>query len=621
MYTKILLRNRIRSVFLIVALLGTIGYNFILLTFDNVNLYITPINAFIYQEQLAYYLFLIMLFLSFDYYREFKDAKVFERVTGSSELFKCSFSLLTRMLYVVTAYSTIIWTFMVSFWNKSEVLNKHTLYYLTKNVLLYFFSTGILASIISMCISLYMSTMWGYVSLFILALVLGPLSDYSMQILSSFFRRGTVLIYYFSIFPSTSDAVNPFVAITANPTTLAKTLMWISIFLLLIIVKLKFTNKLFVGIIVLICSISTIVTIKKDYSYNNATPIISMNSSRYNNDYYANHPSVYNEDAAFRIESYDMQLEVTSQLKANVLITLESNELSEYKFTLHHGYEVDSITDGEGKSLKYNRFDDYINISSSVPINKIRIIYKGGNPEFYSSYDQVFLPGFFPYYPIAGYKPIIDLNKNKYADNSYSYHVKYDIRINAYSKIFSNLDSYGYNSFSGYSRCPTIICGLIEESDINGVSSINQYIAKETSNKALYMDFFIDYVTNAMKAEGIKKILFLPVTGHIYPTIIDDNSIITNNMWFTLAYNYDANRDFSKMAYDNDVSEQLRIERFKWTYYLNEIGNMNDYYVYYSFYQRFMLDNSDESEENFESFFKDNIGLNEWNKLIEGRER
>ncbi len=124
-----------------------------------------------------------------------------------------------------------------------------------------------------------------------------------------------------------------------------------------------------------------------------------------------------------------------------------------------------------------------------------------------------------------------------------------------------------------------------------------------------------------MKAEGIKKILFLPVTGHIYPTIIDDNSIITNNMWFTLAYNYDANRDFSKMAYDNDVSEQLRIERFKWTYYINEIGNMNDYYVYYSFYQRFMLDNSDESEENFESFFKDNIGLNEWNKLIEGRER
>lgn len=615
MYIKIFFRSRLRVFLFTLIVVCTVIYNLYILSFDDVNLKVGPLNAFLYQEQIAYYLFLAMLFLSFDYYREYKDAVVLERITSSTGKIRHTMHLLVNMHYIVILYSVIIWAFGILTWNNSGLLNKVTCLYLTKNIFLFFFMTGVLASLLSLCVSYFVSNMWGYVLLFIFALLFGPLVDYSLQILSGMFGQGTSLIYVFNIFPGISSTINPFVAITGNMTTFARTVMWITAILLLIMIRIRYKKIIPLLIVSVMFVLSGVIIIRPDYSYNNSTPITKLSSVHCNSEYYlGNHPE-YNEDAGFRITGYDMKLRIDSMLNADVLISMEENDLTEYKFTLQHMYKINEIVDDNGNTLNYNRTGDYLIICSEKPLTGIRIKYCGGNPEFYSSYDQVFLPGFFPYYPVAGYRIIFDSSEFKYVDNSYEYPVLFNVRLTSISKVYSNLHQNDEGTFTGYTVCPVFISGFVEDKTINGISCVNQYLAKENSNEALYMDYFIDYVTRSMREEGYSRLIFIPTSGLAYPSIDDGFSIITNNMWFALAYNYNANRRFTEKAREADVSEDLRIERFKWAYNLNKLDEQSGYDLYYSFYQRFMLDNSEESEKNFEMFFKTVFGNDEWNNM------
>ena len=107
----------------------------------------------------------------------------------------------------------------------------------------------------------------------------------------------------------------------------------------------------------------------------------------------------------------------------------------------------------------------------------------------------------------------------------------------------------------------------------------------------------------------------MPSSGFSYPSVDDGNVLITNDIWVSLAYNYNANNNFIMKSKDIDVSEEMRTERFKWAYYINQLDSQGGYELYYSFYKRFMLDNSEESEKNFEEFFKRIIGIDEWEKM------
>lgn len=110
--------------------------------------------------------------------------------------------------------------------------------------------------------------------------------------------------------------------------------------------------------------------------------------------------------ADFSISTYNMELCFEKELCAKVEMNIkEKCVLDKYIFTLHHGYQIESIKNEKDELLEYERCGDYFTVKndSKKRIEKINIIYTGHSETFYSNSKACFLPGMFPYYPKAGF--------------------------------------------------------------------------------------------------------------------------------------------------------------------------------------------------------------------------
>ena len=90
-------------------------------------------------------------------------------------------------------------------------------------------------------------------------------------------------------------------------------------------------------------------------------------------NYYRTHAAAKEEAADFTVESYDLSLRVTDQLYADAVLTLSDSSAADDRrvFTLYHGFTVESVTDGTGKALPFDRKGDLLTVSgfgSAVPL-------------------------------------------------------------------------------------------------------------------------------------------------------------------------------------------------------------------------------------------------------------
>ena len=85
---------------------------------------------------------------------------------------------------------------------------------------------------------------------------------------------------------------------------------------------------------------------------------------------------------------------------------LEGPALSQYPFTLYHGYLVTKVTDEAGDALPFTREGDYLTVTPHRRLSSVTVEYRGSSSMFYSGSQGVCLPGGFPYYPWAGYRKV-----------------------------------------------------------------------------------------------------------------------------------------------------------------------------------------------------------------------
>ena len=112
------------------------------------------------------------------------------------------------------------------------------------------------------------------------------------------------------------------------------------------------------------------------------------------------------EKPAFQVASYQMDLTIHRGLGGRVTMELEGPALSQYPFTLYHGYLVTKVTDEAGDALPFTREGDYLTVTPHRRLPSLTVEYAGSSPMFYSGSQGVCLPGCFPYYPWAGYRKI-----------------------------------------------------------------------------------------------------------------------------------------------------------------------------------------------------------------------
>ena len=175
-----------------------------------------------------------------------------------------------------------------------------------------------------------------------------------------------------------------------------------------------------------------------------------------------------NEEGGFDVDSYIMELDTRRLLKAKVTMKV-SKPLEEYKFTLSHSYDIRAVYDEKSRSMKYDRDKDALTVySNDGNTEQITVEYRGANEAYYSCPQGANLRGSFPYYPVAGFRSIIEdgifmkaLFLEKDAD--------FDVHIKSFKKIYSNLEEIGKGHFAGKSNGATFIGGLYASTERCGV--------------------------------------------------------------------------------------------------------------------------------------------------------
>lgn len=117
--------------------------------------------------------------------------------------------------------------------------------------------------------------------------------------------------------------------------------------------------------------------------------------------YYAQSHSL-EEKPAFQVASYQMDLTIHRGLGGRVTMELEGPELSQYPFTLYHGYLVTKVTDEAGDALSFTREGDYLTVTPHRRLSSVTVEYRGSSSMFYSGSQGVCLPGAFPTIPGRG---------------------------------------------------------------------------------------------------------------------------------------------------------------------------------------------------------------------------
>ncbi len=168
------------------------------------------------------------------------------------------------------------------------------------------------------------------------------------------------------------------------------------------------------------------------------------------------------EAADYSITEYDMELDIRMELKASVKMKV-TKSLNTYKMTLYRGYNILEIKDQTGAKLEFVRFGDYVKIKNSTGnhIKMLQIKYSGNSSGCYANYGGCYLPGFYLYYPRAGYLSVYSNDiaiKPHFVDQS----TLFKVSVSPERKYISNLKKRG-DKFIG--RCDgfTLMKGFYKE--------------------------------------------------------------------------------------------------------------------------------------------------------------
>ncbi len=188
---------------------------------------------------------------------------------------------------------------------------------------------------------------------------------------------------------------------------------------------------------ILICSCFCLIFIGCEAYY--YAPHSYFYESYYDNsfiEFYNNQSGDMEDIVDFTISEYDLDIDFDEDMKCRCNLTLEGELKKAYTFTLYHTLKVTSVKSGDS-DVKYSQAGDYLTIYDPKS-SAITIDYKGIIDMYPATKSLVYLPEFFPYYPIAGKKTVV-------SDDPAAAHVMNDFASNY--KLSTNLkDLYTTNT-------------------------------------------------------------------------------------------------------------------------------------------------------------------------------
>lgn len=183
--------------------------------------------------------------------------------------------------------------------------------------------------------------------------------------------------------------------------------------------------------------------------------------------YRQKYPEQQELPADFHVSKYCIELTVRNNTKATVRIELKENDRNEYRFTLYHGYVINSIKDRNGDKLNFDQNGDYVTVYAPMGTKELNFSYSGSAGKYFSNYQGIALPGYLPYYPVPGFVKFYEAGQ--IVVNTDLEPTDYEVYVDSNMAVASNLPKTDDNTFSGNADAVSLYGGMIVSEEKEGI--------------------------------------------------------------------------------------------------------------------------------------------------------
>ena len=582
------------------------------------------------QEQLInfVYVFLLLLFLAFDYFREVPDANIDETLKANKNCLKQDLVQALVMLLVVLVYAFWFLIMHIVCHISDGTYTTQVLFYYFRLTGTYYILDGIVAILAGWLFARNAGKIVGYIELIAFAFAVSPLMSSRLESYSYFAKWITYICKVFLLMPQGAGSIEVYCMPIAGMIVAARGIFWIGVFggaLVIYFLQYKRNEKrhkktYYLSILVsVICAIWGLIYSGLPASYYCSDNFISNDDDQWR--YTIEGVKQEEREADFQIISYDMDLKLGRQMRATVTCVPSDGGLDTYAMTLYRLYQVDSVTDENGDALEYQQDENTLLIYGQEDgIQSFTLKYHGGPTGascLYNNRYAINLPGWFPYYPVPGWNKIYqNEGEYRYVDNRLKTPARFRIQLHADGTVYSDLERMGNNLFQGMSCGPTLLSGFVGERKLeNGTVYIYPYLDASSIEATKDSE---DYVVDKIRQEGnkIQLIIQLPGIPVGEPGIYEEDRIIADTTFVLLRAVYEDSGQFDWRKDIVPTTEEDQIEIVKMLYY--NFKENEDGEVFYENVKDMYLTHMQEfgyTEDGFEEFIIKNLGQEEWDYL------
>lgn len=462
---------------------GTIGY----LIFD----FYSNIKAgdvifrFVYPlwqtNRLSIYSFAFFLMLSYEFCSRIHAEKLYETISCT----KMRFSYLVFSNVTVLTALNAIYTLLLLVFNVTAFLSVHTfdapyIFHIIINIFVNIFLVNTFAVLFGQSVSFLRNKIISYILLLgflIFSSQIGEGLAGTINIISDFKVDAYSVFNIMNIFPPNLNKTPTFaMGFSVLPYRILLLIFWILLSFAVIfhfIKRKKFSGKALVSFLLAASCLALYALPESKIVLNK-----DLNGEAFcDQNYYAEYFGE-NKIADFQITKYNLDMKIRKQLYCTAVLTPDTKH-NIYEFTLYHGYKVNNVTDQNGVELNYQRERDYLKISGAENAEQLVITYSGSGKSRYSNVQGIYLPGDFPYYPIAGKQPLYeDITSLPVTPENTP---EFKIAVSSNLDVYSNLKSNEKNIFYGKTQAPCLYAGFLAVKEYGEMRVVYPYLTGEVS--------------------------------------------------------------------------------------------------------------------------------------------
>lgn len=468
--------------------------------------------------KLSQYLFIVMMFISYEYIKKFRMGGIAEIGRTShwgkkGKQFFASYFILSLWSISITIFISGCVIFSYAFYEIHDP-NGEYIFHIIWNMLLNIFLIMELGALIGSFLSGFQKRIVSYVCMIMVAYLVSPYPE-RLADQVSISTNGKAPVYYlvelFNIMPLVNTNYTPNYSFGESllPYRIALIFFWCALVASCILFSVNRLRKWTVFGILIGCVCVWIYSLPSSKVIMDGNPSNTLAHDQY---YYLIQRGITKtEDAKFSISKYKMELSIGLQMDANVTMEVDKS-LSEYKMTLYHGYKVKEAWSDENQQLEVKQNGDYVTIKNTTgkEIKQICLSYTGCSPAYYSNIQGIFLPGYFAYYPRAGYISLFDEATLDIKECFVDANTEFSVKINTKQKLYTNLEKNG-DWYKGKCDGFTLLSGFYMEHNLsNGNRIVYPYLygiatvdEEQSGEKA--MDAYYDMIEKSLDDMGKKN--------------------------------------------------------------------------------------------------------------------